>query len=49
MMPGNESAFFSFLCLQNNLFMIDAMDISITKTKRSKLEDLDLENIPFGK
>ena len=29
--------------------MIEAMDISITKTKRSKLEDLDLENIPFGK
>lgn len=29
--------------------MIDTMDISITKTKRSKLHDLDLENVPFGK
>ena len=29
--------------------MIEAMDISITKAERSKLEDLDLENIPFGR
>jgi len=29
--------------------MIEAMDISITKTERSKLQDLSLENIPFGK
>jgi branched-chain amino acid aminotransferase len=29
--------------------MIEAMDISITKTKRSKLQDINLENIPFGK
>lgn len=29
--------------------MIEAMDISITKIQRSKLQDLDLENIPFGK
>lgn len=29
--------------------MIEAMDISITKTKRSKLLDINLENIPFGK
>jgi len=29
--------------------MIEAMDISITKAKHSKLQDLDLENIPFGK
>jgi branched-chain amino acid aminotransferase len=45
----NESAFFCFFALQNNLFMIEAMDISITKAKHSKLQDLDLENIPFGK
>lgn len=29
--------------------MIEAMDISITKTRRSKLQDIDLENVPFGK
>jgi branched-chain amino acid aminotransferase len=29
--------------------MIEAMDISITKAKHSKLQDLDLTNIPFGK
>ena len=29
--------------------MIEAMDISVTKVKRSKLQDLNLENIPFGK
>lgn len=29
--------------------MIETMDISITKTQRSKLKDLNLENIPFGK
>jgi branched-chain amino acid aminotransferase len=29
--------------------MIETMDISITKTGRSKLEDLNLTNIPFGK
>ena len=29
--------------------MIEAMDISITKLGRSKLQDLDLDNIPFGK
>ena len=29
--------------------MIEAMDISITKAKRSKLQDLHLENIPFGR
>ena len=41
--------FFRFFALQNNLFMIEAMDISITKAKHSKLQDVDLENIPFGK
>ena len=29
--------------------MIAAMDISITKAERSKLQDLDLENLPFGR
>jgi len=29
--------------------MIEAGDISITKIQRSKLNDVDLENIPFGK
>ena len=29
--------------------MIEAMDISIIKTHSSKLKDLDLNNIPFGK
>ena len=29
--------------------MIEAMDISINRTKRSKLADIKLENIPFGK
>jgi branched-chain amino acid aminotransferase len=29
--------------------MIEAMDISITKAARSKLQDLNLENIPFGR
>lgn len=29
--------------------MIEAMDISITRTKHSKLPDTNLENIPFGR
>lgn len=29
--------------------MIAAMDIQVTKTERSKLQDIDLENLPFGK
>jgi branched-chain amino acid aminotransferase len=29
--------------------MIATMDISISKTMRSKLQDLDLENLPFGR
>ena len=41
--------FFRFFVLQNNLFMIEAMDISITRAKHSKLQDTNLENIPFGK
>ena len=45
----DDSAFFLFLCLQNKLFMTEAMDISVTKTQRSKLQDLTLDHIPFGK
>jgi branched-chain amino acid aminotransferase len=48
-MSARAHSFFLFLCLQSKLFMIEAMDISITKTGRSKLHDLDLSNIPFGK
>ena len=29
--------------------MVAAMDIQVTKTERSKLQDIDLENLPFGK
>ena len=29
--------------------MVAAMDINITKVERSKLKDINLENIPFGK
>ena len=29
--------------------MTEAIAISITKTERSKLQDINLENIPFGK
>jgi len=29
--------------------MTGALDIFITRTERSKLEDIDLENVPFGK
>jgi branched-chain amino acid aminotransferase len=29
--------------------MIDAMDIPVTRTKRSKLPSLDLSNLPFGR
>lgn len=29
--------------------MVAAMDISITKAERSKLQDLNLDNLPFGK
>src|SRR5580765_7170511 len=29
--------------------MIDAMDIRVTKVERSKLNDVDFNNLPFGK
>src|SRR5574338_1414821 len=31
------------------MFMIAAMDILVTKAEQSKLQDLDLNNLPFGK
>jgi branched-chain amino acid aminotransferase len=31
------------------MFMIAAMDILITKAERSKLQDLDMNNLPFGR
>src|SRR6185369_15640560 len=48
-MIKTSQLFFRFFVLQNNLFMIEAMDISITRVKHSKLQDTNLENIPFGK
>jgi branched-chain amino acid aminotransferase len=41
-------AFFRFFAVQNNSFMIEAMDISITKAGHSKLQDLDMNNLSFG-
>src|SRR5882724_431341 len=29
--------------------MIDAMDIQVTKVERSKINEIDLNNLPFGK
>jgi branched-chain amino acid aminotransferase len=29
--------------------MTDALEISVTKTERSRLKDISLENLPFGK
>src|SRR5574338_406500 len=31
------------------MFMIAAMDILVTKAEQSKLQDLDLNNLPFGR
>ena len=42
-------AFFSFFVRKIKLIMIEAMDISIRKVERSKLQDLDLQNLPFGR
>jgi branched-chain amino acid aminotransferase len=42
-------AFFRFFALQNKSFMIEAMDITITKAEQSKLHELDLNNLPFGR
>lgn len=38
-----------FLCTAKLTIMLATMDIAITKVERSKLQDLTLENIPFGK
>jgi branched-chain amino acid aminotransferase len=40
---------FSFLCSANLIIMQATTDIRITKAERSKLQDLDFENLPFGK
>lgn len=42
-------SFFPFLCGAKITIMTEALDISITKAERSKLQDINLENIPFGK
>src|SRR5690606_286512 len=39
---------FSFLCVKL-MIMIAAADFNITRAGRSKLSDISLENIPFGK
>src|SRR6187455_3011588 len=39
---------FSFLCIKFT-GMTGVSDITITKIERSKLHDINLENIPFGK
>jgi branched-chain amino acid aminotransferase len=39
-----------FVSLQlQKKFMIDTMDLSITKAKKSKLNEMDFNNLPFGK
>lgn len=38
-----------FLCTAKLTIMLATMDIAIRKVERSKLQDLTLENIPFGK
>jgi branched-chain amino acid aminotransferase len=40
---------FCFLCCAKLNDMLATMDINITRAERSKLQDLNLENIPFGK
>ena len=41
--------FFVSLSYQKYINMTGTIDISITRTERSKLKDLDLEHLPFGK
>ena len=38
-----------FLCKSNLLYMVDTYSIPVTRVERSKLHDIPLENIPFGK
>jgi branched-chain amino acid aminotransferase len=40
---------FCFFVATKICFMIDTMDMQITKVKRSKINDIDFENLPFGK
>lgn len=50
-MPGFFAGknFNCFFVAQKYWFMIDAYSIPVTKIERSKLNDIPLENIPFGK
>src|SRR5215218_9252928 len=41
--------FFRFFTVQNRTFMLATMDLTITKAERSKLNDINFENLPFGK
>src|SRR5690349_3087343 len=42
-------AFFVSLPGKNNLIMIAAMDIRVTKTERSKLQDINFDKLVFGR
>src|SRR4026208_40555 len=42
-------SFFLFLCRSKITIMTDALEIVVTKTERSRLKDINLENLPFGK
>src|SRR5215510_11850238 len=43
------SVFFVSLLSNVYVFMIAASDILVTKAERSKLQDLNLDNLPFGR
>jgi len=46
--PALTGLFFRFFVVKLTI-MIAAADFNITKVERSKLKDINLENIPFGK
>jgi branched-chain amino acid aminotransferase len=41
--------FFRFFAMQNKTFMLATRGIAVTKAERSKLGDINMENLPFGK
>src|SRR5829696_9614680 len=41
--------FFRFFTVQNKTFMLATLDITVTRAEQSKLKDINLENVPFGK
>src|SRR5262245_9370278 len=43
------SALYLFICASKIQIMIEAYTIPVTKAERSKLQDISLDNIPFGK